>query len=83
MRLNLFVEMLLSLLLKLCVRPFMKLLVRVVRRWQLHKTGYNKWLSMPVPSRSHQIAVHLPDEFQRYPFRTYRFTFPMVRTAAK
>jgi len=75
--------MLLSLLLKLCANLFMKLLVRVLRRRQLHKSGYNEWLSMPVPGRSHQIAVHLPDEFQRYPFGTYGFTFPMVRTAAK
>jgi hypothetical protein len=73
MRLNLF----------FCVNSLMKLLVRVLRRWQLHKTGHNEWLSMPVLGGSHQIAVHLPDEFQRYPFGTYGFTFTMVRTAAK
>jgi hypothetical protein len=65
------------------VNSLMKLLLRVLRRWQLHKTRHNKWLSTPVPGGSHQIAVHLPDEFQRYPFGTYGFTFSMVRTASK
>src|SRR5208282_1415556 len=38
---------------------------------------------MPVPDRSHQIAVHLPDEFQRYPFGAYRLAFAMIRAASE
>ena len=83
MRLNLFVTLLVSILLRLCADAVMKLLVRVLHRWQLHNAGNNQWLPVPVPERSNQIAVHLPDELQRYLFGTYRFTFAMVRAAAE
>ena len=61
----------------------MKPLVRVLRTWQLHDAWYDQRLSVPVPERSNQIAIHLPDEFQGYLFGTHRLTFAMIGTAPK
>ena len=83
MRLRLFVKMLVSILLKLCDNAVMRLLVRVLRSWQLHNAGNNQWLPMPMPDCSNQIPIHLPDELEGYLLGTYRFTFAMIRAAAK
>ena len=61
----------------------MKLLVSVLRRWQLHNTGNDQWLPVLVPELSDQIAVHFPDKLKRYLFWTHRFAFSMIRAAAK
>src|SRR5208337_4665686 len=61
----------------------MRMLVRVLRGWHLENAGDDKWLPVPVPEGSDQIAVHLADEFQRYLFGTYRFTFAVIRAAPK
>src|ERR1700748_2944709 len=61
----------------------MKMLVRVLNRWQLHNSGDYQRLAVLVAKRPNQIAVHLPDELQWYLFGAYSFTFAVVRAAAK
>jgi len=51
--------------------------------WLLYNAGDNQWLSVAAPYRSHQIAVHLPDELEGYPLGAYRFTFAMIRATAE
>ena len=75
--------MMVRILLQLCANTRMRCLVRVLRRRQLHNAGNNQWLPVTVPDRSHQIAVHLPDEFQRYSFGAYRLAFAMIRAASE
>jgi len=76
-------EMLASIRLNLYVNTLMKLRVGVLRRWQLHNTGDDQWLSAPMPDGSNQIAVHLSDELHRYLFRAYCFTLAMIGAAAE
>jgi hypothetical protein len=47
--------------------------------WLLHNTGDNQWFPVTAPYRSHQIAVHLPDELEGYLLGAYGFTFAMIR----
>ena len=80
---GLLVNLLLSIHWKLCAYVLMKMLVRVFNRWLLHNAGHHQWLPVPVPDGTNQVAIHLPDELQRYLFGTYCFTFPMIGATAE
>ena len=83
MNLSLFVQRLVSMRLRLCAHPIVKVLVSVFFKGQLCGSGDDQWLPVPVPQRSNQIAVHLSDELQRYPLWTDCFAFAVVRATAE
>src|ERR1700744_2672630 len=83
MCLNLSVRLLVNIRMKLRANALMKVLVRVLNRWQLHNAGDHQWLPVPAPDGTTHVAIHLPDELQRYLFGTYCFTLPMIGAAAE
>ena len=82
-RLRLFMRMLRSIGVKVWATVLMKLVVRVLGKGELHNARDCQWFSAPVPKRSNQVAIHLPDELQRYLFRAYGLAFRMICTAPK
>ena len=76
-------RMLCTILLRMRVQALVRLLVGVLGKRQLNHARNDQWLSVPAPDRSNQIAVHLPNELQRYLFGTHCFTLAVIRAASE
>ncbi len=55
----------------------------LIVRWMLHDTRDNQRLTVAIERRANQVTVHPSDELKRYFLGANRFTFAMIRAAAK